>query len=303
VTTGLIAAALAVVAFLYASVGHAGASGYIAVMALADLPAQQIKPLALLLNTVVASVGCWNFLRAGHLPCRRIWPVYLLAIPGAFLGGWLNLPSFWFRRLVGLVLLVSAWRLGRNLKDPPELQEPSPALLLVAGGGLGVLAGLTGTGGGVFLTPLLLFCRWCTTRQAAAVSVLFILFNSIAGLMGLAVSRGGRCGVWRGLSWGYGWWWFWWRAVSGRGWAVAIGLWPGSVALSRWCWCWLPGNCWGSERLVRSVIHPDKPSLHAGRRSPRSASVSRCSGRFVAARAASACAAVNGDRCCSAATA
>ncbi len=196
-TTGLIAAALAVVAFLYASVGHAGASGYIAVMALADLPAQQIKPLALLLNTVVASVGCWNFLRAGHLPCRRIWPVYLLAIPGAFLGGWLNLPSFWFRRLVGLVLLVSAWRLGRNLKDPPELQEPSPALLLVAGGGLGVLAGLTGTGGGVFLTPLLLFCRWCTTRQAAAVSVLFILFNSIAGLMGLAVSRGGAL---RGLA-------------------------------------------------------------------------------------------------------
>jgi uncharacterized membrane protein YfcA len=123
--------------------------------------------------------------------------VYLLAIPGAFLGGWLNLPSFWFRRLVGLVLLVSAWRLGRNLKDPPELQEPSPALLLVAGGGLGVLAGLTGTGGGVFLTPLLLFCRWCTTRQAAAVSVLFILFNSIAGLMGLAVSRGGAL---RGLA-------------------------------------------------------------------------------------------------------
>jgi uncharacterized membrane protein YfcA len=190
VTTGLIAAALAVVAFLYASVGHAGASGYIAVMALADLPAQQIKPLALLLNTVVASVGCWNFLRAGHLPYRRIWPVYLLAIPGAFLGGWLNLPAFWFRRLVGVVLLVSAWRLGRHLKDPPELHEPSPALLLAAGGCLGLLAGLTGTGGGVFLTPLLLFCRWCTTRQAAAVSVLFILFNSIAGLAGLAVSSG-----------------------------------------------------------------------------------------------------------------
>jgi uncharacterized membrane protein YfcA len=189
-TTGLVAAALAVVAFLYASVGHAGASGYIAVMALADFQAEQIKPLALLLNTAVASVGCWNFLRAGHLPFHRIWPVFLLAVPGAFLGGWLNLPAFWFRRLVGVVLLVSAWRLGRNLKDPPELHEPSPALLLVAGGCLGLLAGLTGTGGGVFLTPLLLFCRWCTTRQAAAVSVLFILFNSIAGLAGLAVSGG-----------------------------------------------------------------------------------------------------------------
>jgi uncharacterized membrane protein YfcA len=186
--SGVMAIALAVVAFLYASVGHAGASGYIAVFALAGLPPEQIKPLALLLNTVVASVGCWNFLRAGHLPWRRIWPVYLLAIPGAFLGGWLNLPAFWFQRLVGVVLLFSAWRLGCSPHDPPELQDPSPALLLAAGGSLGLMAGLTGTGGGVFLTPLLLLCHWCTTREAAAVSVLFILFNSIAGLAGLAVS-------------------------------------------------------------------------------------------------------------------
>jgi hypothetical protein len=187
----LLAAPLAVVAFLYASVGHAGASGYIAVLALAGFPAEQIKPLALILNTLVASVGCWNFLRAAHLPWRRIWPVYLLAIPGAFLGGWLNLPSLWFRRLVGVVLLFSAWRLGRALVDPPTLREPPRLLLFAAGGSLGVLAGLTGTGGGVFLTPLLLLCRWCTTRQAAAVSVLFILFNSIAGLAGLMLARPG----------------------------------------------------------------------------------------------------------------
>ncbi|WP_010306008.1 sulfite exporter TauE/SafE family protein [Synechococcus sp. CB0101] len=185
-TSGVIAAALAVVAFLYACVGHAGASGYIAVLALAGWPAEQIKPLALLLNTLVASVGCWNFLRAGHLPWQRLWPVYVLAIPAAFLGGWLALPALWFRRLVGVVLLLSAWRLGRRLQDPPLLQEPRPAVLMAAGGVLGLLAGLTGTGGGVFLTPLLLLCRWCTTRQAAAVSVLFILVNSIAGLAGLA---------------------------------------------------------------------------------------------------------------------
>lgn len=150
----LLPSALAVVAFLYASVGHAGASGYIAVLALAGLPAEQIKPLALILNTFVASVGCWNFLRAGHLPWRRIWPVYLLAIPGAFLGGWLNLPSLWFRRLVGVALLFSAWRLGRTPVDPPTLRESPRLLLLAAGGSLGVLAGLTGTGGGVFLTPV-----------------------------------------------------------------------------------------------------------------------------------------------------
>jgi len=187
----LLAAALGVVAFLYAAVGHAGASGYIAVLALAGLPAEQIKPLALILNTLVASVGCWNFLRVGHLPWRRIWPVYLLAIPGAFLGGWLNLPSLWFRRLVGAVLLFSAWRLGRAPVDPPTLREAPRLLLLAAGGSLGLLAGLTGTGGGVFLTPLLLLCRWCTTREAAAGSVLFILFNSIAGLAGLMVARPG----------------------------------------------------------------------------------------------------------------
>jgi uncharacterized membrane protein YfcA len=186
-----LAAALAVVAFVYAAVGHAGASGYIAVLALAGLPAAQIKPLALILNTVVASVGCWNFLRAGHLPWRRIWPVYLLAVPGAFLGGWLNLPTLWFQRLVGAVLLFSAWRLGRASRDPAQLRRPAVAVLLVAGGGLGVLAGLTGTGGGVFLTPLVLHCRWCTTKQAAGASVLFILLNSVAGLAGLAVARSG----------------------------------------------------------------------------------------------------------------
>ena len=201
ISTLVLALALAVVAFLYACVGHAGATGYIAVLSLAGLPAEQIKPLALGLNTLVASVGCWNFLRAGHLPWRRIWPVYVLAIPGAFLGGWLNLPSLWFCRLVGVVLLFSAWRLGRVPEDPPRLQEPPPLMMLAAGGGLGLLAGLTGTGGGVFLTPLVLLCRWCTTRQAAAASVLFILVNSIAGLAGLVVARPGALVVPGRLEW------------------------------------------------------------------------------------------------------
>lgn len=181
--------ALSLVAFLYSVVGHAGASGYIAVLALAGQTPEQIKPLALLLNTVVASVGCWNFLRAGHLPWRRVWPVYVLALPSAFLGGWLHLPGLWFRRLVGAVLLFAAWRLGIQSQDPSELREPNVPVLTLAGGGLGLLAGLTGTGGGVFLTPLLLLCRWCSTRQAAAVSVLFILLNSVAGLAGLWWAR------------------------------------------------------------------------------------------------------------------
>jgi uncharacterized protein len=181
--------ALGAVAFFFASVGHAGASGYIAVLALAGSAPEQIKPLALIMNCAVASVGCWNFVRAGHLPWRRLWPVYVLAVPSAFLGGWLNLPGPWFQRLVAVVLLVSAWRLGSQSHDASELRQPSSALLVAVGGGLGLLAGLTGTGGGVFLTPLLLLCRWCNTRQAAAVSVVFILLNSLAGLGGLLLAR------------------------------------------------------------------------------------------------------------------
>jgi len=100
--------ALGAVAFLYGAVGHAGASDYIAVLALAGLPAEQIKPLALILNTVVAAQGRWQFVRAGHLRWRLFWPVLLAGLPMAFLGGWLDLPTLWFQRLVALVLLASA---------------------------------------------------------------------------------------------------------------------------------------------------------------------------------------------------
>ncbi len=181
--------ALMAVAFLYATVGHAGASGYIAVLALAGLPPLLIKPLALLLNTAVATVGCWQFTRAGHLPWRRIWPVVPLAVPAAFLGGWWNLPAAGLARLVGVVLLISAWRLGRVHGDPPQLRPVAALPLALGGGAIGLLAGLTGTGGGVFLSPLLLLRRWCTTREAAATASGFILLNSLAGLAGLALAQ------------------------------------------------------------------------------------------------------------------
>lgn len=184
-----LAATLALVAFLYGSVGHAGASGYIAVLALAGLSAGLIKPLALILNIAVAAVGCWNFLGAGHLPWRRVWPVYGLALPAAFLGGWLHLDPAGFGRLVGVVLLLSAWRLAVESRDPAALQSPGPLPLALSGGAIGLLAGLTGTGGGVFLSPWLLLWRWCSTREAAATSVLFILLNSLAGLAGLVLAR------------------------------------------------------------------------------------------------------------------
>jgi uncharacterized membrane protein YfcA len=184
-------AALGLVAFLYASVGHAGASGYLAVLALAGFSGSVIKPIALILNVAVASVGAWQFIRAGYLRWRTFWPLVVLSVPAAYLGGSLMLPTPWFNRLVGLVLVVSSIRLLRDPHDAQSLRQPNIFVLLLTGGGLGLLAGLTGTGGGVFLTPLLLFRRWCTTKQAAACSVVFILLNSLAGLAGYVIARGG----------------------------------------------------------------------------------------------------------------
>lgn len=182
----LLLLAIATVAFLYSSVGHAGASGYIAVMGLASLSPALIKPSALLLNVLVASIGSWQFIRAGHFRWRLFWPFALLSIPMAFVGGAIDLPTVLFKRLIGLVLLLSAvnfiWRPG----DDEPRAEPSLPVAVGAGATLGLFAGLTGTGGGIFLTPLMLLMRWARTKQVAATSVLFILVNSLAGLAGNA---------------------------------------------------------------------------------------------------------------------
>jgi len=180
----LLALGVLVVAFLYSSVGHAGASGYIAVMSLLSLTPEVIKPTALTLNILVASIGAWQFWRAGHFSWRLFWPFALLAVPMAFVGGYLNLPAQVFKILVGIILLYSAIRFLMPATAEREPREPPRAVALAAGGAIGLLAGLTGTGGGIFLTPLLLLAGWARVRNAAAVSALFILFNSIAGLAG-----------------------------------------------------------------------------------------------------------------------
>jgi uncharacterized membrane protein YfcA len=213
-TLALLTIGVLVVAFLYSSVGHAGASGYIAVMALASLAPEQIKPTALALNIVVATIGTLQFARAGHFDWRLFWPFALASIPMAFLGGKLDLPADVFRLLVGVVLLLSAAYFFWNPAVDDVRARPSLPASLAAGGGLGLMAGLTGTGGGIFLTPLLLVMKWARTKQAAATSALFILCNSIAGLAGnfastrnipgfiaplaLAVVVGGGAGSWFG---------------------------------------------------------------------------------------------------------
>jgi uncharacterized membrane protein YfcA len=177
-------AAIALVAFLYSSVGHAGASGYIAVMSLFGLAPIVIKPTALVLNICVAAIAAFQFWRAGHFSWRLFWPFALLSVPCAFVGGWLNLPAHLFKILVGLVLLFSAARFSLQPSADAVRSTPSRSAALTSGAALGFLAGLTGTGGGIFLTPLLLLMRWAKTKTAAAVSAMFILVNSIAGLAG-----------------------------------------------------------------------------------------------------------------------
>lgn len=183
----LLCAALFLVALLYSSVGHAGASGYIAVMSLIGLAPAVIKPTALALNILVALVAAWQFWRAGHFRWALFWPFAVTAVPAAFIGGWVSLPTRAFTLLLGMVLLWSAWRFLAERSDAAPLRPAKPlprAAALASGAGIGLLSGLTGTGGGIFLTPLLLMMGWAQPKNAAAVSALFILMNSTSGLLG-----------------------------------------------------------------------------------------------------------------------
>ena len=179
-----LAAALFAVALLYSSVGHAGASGYIAVLTLFGLGVEEVRPTALALNILVAAIGFIQWWRGGHFSWSLFWPFALLSVPAAFLGGWLHVPADYLRILIGVVLWFSAWRLLYRKEDPSDVARPARATAVASGAGIGFLSGLTGTGGGIFLTPLMLFCRWAKVKEAAAVSSLFILVNSSSGLAG-----------------------------------------------------------------------------------------------------------------------
>src|ERR1700674_4981452 len=153
-------------------------------MTLCGLQTTSIRPTALVLTILVGYSGAFQFWRAGHFSWRLFWPFALLSIPAAYFGGHLQPSASVWRILIGLVLLFSAVRLFSRHSDPPNIAPPSRPVAIGIGAGLGFLSGLTGTGGGIFLTPLLLFCRWAPIRQAAAVSALFILVNSTGGLIG-----------------------------------------------------------------------------------------------------------------------
>lgn len=201
---------LAVVAALYASVGHGGASGYLVVMALFGVSATVMRPTALILNVLVSLLATVMFARAGQIRCRILMPFIVASVPMAFLGGTRTLQDSSFRIVMAVVLVFVAVRLFVPARQRPTRTLSLPIALAV-GAVIGVLSGLIGVGGGIFLTPLLILCGWSTPREAAAVSAPFILVNSMAGLAGM-MTQGIHCEHW-----------IWWACA-----AVAVGGWIGA---------------------------------------------------------------------------
>ncbi|MDB2480979.1 sulfite exporter TauE/SafE family protein [Porticoccaceae bacterium] len=181
-------AAILVMAILYSSVGHGGASGYLAAMALWGLAPETMRPAALLMNIVVT---CWLLYRFKpyQLPPHKLfWPLVLGSAPMAFIGGMISVDATVYRLLVGGLLLYAALRMLMVNREAAVIEQPQLGIALLLGAVLGFASGLTGIGGGVFLSPILLIFGWCSMRQSTAVAAGFILLNSIGGLAGYLVS-------------------------------------------------------------------------------------------------------------------
>ncbi len=182
------------IALLYSCVGHAGASGYIAAFTLMGVAPELIRPWSLALNLVVGTLAWVQFWRAGYFSglhfTRLLLPLLVTSMPAAFAGASIHLPSSTLKAALGITLWLSAARLIWKPREHGSPRLPRPTVLLAAGALLGLLSGITGTGGGIFLTPLLLLAGWSDTRTTAAASAGFIVLNSASGLAGQLWNRG-----------------------------------------------------------------------------------------------------------------
>lgn len=181
-----LALAFCVVAFLYASVGFGGGSSYTAILAIAGLSATAIPVVSLTCNLIVASGGAYRFISRGHFPAKRMAPLFYLSIPLAYLAGRYRIAPTAYFLLLGIALAVAAFLLWRQraIEQPDELRPMSKSAALGIGAFLGALSGLTGIGGGIYLSPVLMLRRWALPKEAAATAALYILLNSLAGLAG-----------------------------------------------------------------------------------------------------------------------
>jgi hypothetical protein len=177
---------VATAAVLYSSVGHGGASGYLAAMALFGLDPALMKPAALTMNIFVATVVLVRLAPAGHFNRRLFLPLVIGSTPMAFVGGAFLITASAYKIILGVCLLLAFWRLLWEQRDEGVTDTPSAWLTVPIGAALGFVAGMTGVGGGIFLSPLLLFFHWTNMRGSAAIAAAFILVNSVAGLAGHA---------------------------------------------------------------------------------------------------------------------
>ncbi len=174
-------------ALLYSSVGHAGASGYLAAMAIMNVPQVQMKPTALVLNILVATIGSIQFIRKGAFDLKTFLPFALVSVPAAFVGGMIHLPGNIYKYIIGATLLVASLRMVFDLKERENRPIPLWAPIVI-GLAIGLISGMVGVGGGIFLSPLLILAGWATPRVTAGISALFILVNSLSGLAGQITS-------------------------------------------------------------------------------------------------------------------
>ena len=190
-TIALISVAVFVMAALYSTVGHGGGSGYLAVLAIAAIAPEQMRPIALILNVVVSTIATWKFVATGTFRKDLFIPLVCASIPAAFVGGYVEIPSQIYKPIVGVVLLYAAIRLFVPVKGNEQTKKPILLVVLIAGVAIGFFSGIIGIGGGIFLSPLILLLGWTTAKQTAAISAPFILVNSISGLGGVAVDHAG----------------------------------------------------------------------------------------------------------------
>lgn len=174
------------VAFVYSSVGHAGASGYLATMALLSFPLIEIKSTSLILNIIVASIASYKFISAGYFDKKVFFSFAATSIPAAFIGGAITLDPYWFKIFAGLFLILSAAALVLRVKriNQDKTSEVNLYTALIVGAVIGLFSGLIGVGGGIFLSPLIILMGWTSLKKTSGVAALFILCNSIIGLAG-----------------------------------------------------------------------------------------------------------------------
>jgi len=189
-----LAACMFLGAALYSSVGHAGASAYIAFMALFSVPPSVMRPTALTLNILVATFASYRYARAGYFRWRVVWPFLLGSVPFAFIGGGIQLPSEYYRAIVGIVLILSGLRMfwAAHIYAAREVHDPPIWLSILLGIGIGFLSGLTGTGGGIFLSPVIIFLRRRAGDFSARWSLKRLPGSPATELTGLGKVRGGR---------------------------------------------------------------------------------------------------------------